>query len=133
MLNCQIPEVKRFLARDKAGGPGSWCYRRIGRIDRLSGVTASVSKRGLLLGLLALAALSLSALIFTETIRPFRNSNIDLPIGVAGCVLAAALTSAALCFRQGARVLNWIGLILSLLALLAVAFIYEALSHMRFM
>jgi len=94
---------------------------------------APTSKGGLWLGLFALTILGCSALIFTEIVRPFRDNNIDLPMAVAGCVLAASLTSAALSFHKGARILNFIGLILSLLALFATAFIFEALSHMRFM
>jgi hypothetical protein len=96
-------------------------------------VKASTSRTGLLFGLCALAILGCSALIFFEIIRPFRDSHIDMPIAVAGCVLAASLTSAALSFHKGARILNMIGLILSMLALFAIAFIIESLSHMKFM
>jgi hypothetical protein len=96
-------------------------------------VAVSRSKSGVILGLAAFALLGGSALIFFEIIRPFRDSHIDLPLAVAGCVLAASLTSAALSFHKGARILNMIGLILSMLALFAIAFIIESLSHMRFM
>jgi hypothetical protein len=102
-------------------------------MDSLPPVAVSHSKSGIILGLAAFALLGCSGLIFTEIVRPFRDNNIDLPMAVGGCVLAASLSSAALSFHMGARVLNFIGLILSLLALFAVAFIFEALSHMRFM
>lgn len=96
-------------------------------------VAVSTSKIGVALGLTGLGLLGGSTLIFFEIIRPFRDSHIDLPLAVLGCVLAASLSSAALSFGKGARVFNVVVLVLSMLALFAIAFLVEALSHMRFM
>src|SRR3954453_16837942 len=94
---------------------------------------APVSRSGLVLGLLALAALAVGGLILFELIRPFRDTHIDQPIAVGCCVLSACLSSGALAFRKGALALNVIGLILSLFAIGALAFIFESLSHMKVM
>jgi hypothetical protein len=89
------------------------------------------SKSGLILGLLALISLAFGSLVFFEFFRPFRNGEIDNPLAVAAAVVSVILSSAALNFRQGAAWLNGAVLVLGLVALVAVALVIQALSHMR--
>jgi hypothetical protein len=86
-----------------------------------------------MLGLSSLFLLGLDALIFFEFIRPFRDNNIDQPLGLAAAALGAILSVLAIGLRKGATVLNIITLLLNVGALIAVSLIVRSLSHMKIM
>ena len=86
---------------------------------------------GLTLGLVSLAFLTFGTLVFTEVIRPFRDSHIDMPLAVIAGVISVIVSSGALHFRKGATWLNALVLLFGLLGLFFVAWIVQALSHMR--
>ncbi len=96
-------------------------------------MSSSHSRLGIFFGLISLALLGLATLIFFEILRPFRDGGIDLPMAVAFVIGSAAFSSAAITFGKGAAVLNWIALIVSMLALFGVALLFQALSHMKLM
>jgi hypothetical protein len=96
-------------------------------------VEPSRAKTGLILGLASLFLLGFEGLIFFEFIRPFRDNNIDQPLGLCGAGLGALLSLFALWRRQGAIALNVIALLLNISALVAVGLIAWSLSHMKLM
>lgn len=89
------------------------------------------TKTGLVLGLMSLALLGLEALIFFEVIRPFRDNNIDQPMGLCLAGLGALLSLFSLGARKGAMILNIIAFLLNIATLIAVGLIALSLSHMR--
>ena len=97
----------------------------------LGGVEGSTTRTGMILGLISLALLGLEALIFFEWIRPFRDNNIDQPLGLCFAGLGALLSLFSLLGRKGAVVLNVIALLLNVAALIAVGLLAWSLSHMR--
>jgi hypothetical protein len=89
------------------------------------------AKTGLVLGLTSLALLGLEASIFFEWIRPFRDNNIDQPMGLCLAGLGALLSLFSLGARKGAMILNIIAFLLNVGALIAVGLLALSLSHMR--
>ena len=91
----------------------------------------STPKSGLVLGLISLALLGLDTLIFFEVIRPFRDGNIDQPLGYSLAGLGTLLSLFSLGARKGATALNIVAFVLNIGAIIAVGLLARSLSHMR--